>query len=58
MTWGTLAGGAAILWGAIVGLAYARRPFGGSSRNYVLAFVGLWVVTMAVLALMAIAERH
>ena len=58
LTWTGLAFGAAIMWAAVVGFAYLRRPFGGSARNYALVFVGLWVLTMGTFALMAILERH
>ena len=57
MTWAGLAVAAAIMWGAIVGFAYLRRPFGGSSRNYLLAFIALWLLTIGTLTLMAIAEQ-
>lgn len=58
MTWWSLAVGAALMWGAVVGFAYLRRPFGGSALSYLLAFVGLWGLTMATLTLMAIVERQ
>jgi len=44
------------MWVAIVGFAFVRRSFGGSARNYALAFLGLWALTMGSLALMAIME--
>jgi hypothetical protein len=56
MTWGGLAVGAAMMWAAVVGYAYARQPFEGSARNYILAWLGLWVLTMGMLTLMAIVE--
>jgi hypothetical protein len=57
MTWSGLAVGEAILWGAVVGFAYLRRPFGGSGSNYLFAFVVLWAITIGTLTLMAIAEQ-
>jgi hypothetical protein len=56
LTWTGLAVGAAIMWAAVVAFAYVRRPFGGSARNYIIAFVVLWAVTIGTLTLMAILE--
>jgi hypothetical protein len=56
VTWFSLAIGAAIMWGVVVSIAYLRRPFGGSARNYIFVFLALWALTMGTLTLMAIAE--
>ncbi len=37
--------GGALLWAPFFALAYARRKFGGSARNYFLGFLAAWFVT-------------
>jgi hypothetical protein len=50
-----IAGG--VMWAPVFAFAYFRRPFGGSARNYVLAFGGTWFATVALFVAMAIWER-
>lgn len=49
-----IAGG--VMWAPVFAFAYFRRPFGGSARNYVLAFGGAWFATVAYFVVMAIWE--
>ena len=48
----------AFLWGPIFAFAYSRRQFDGSARNYVLAFLGAWLGTIAFFVLLTIWENH
>lgn len=36
----------ALLWAPLFGLAYRRRKFGGSARNYLITFVATWMATI------------
>jgi len=37
----------ALMWGVVIGFAYARRQFGGSARGYFAVFLILWLATIA-----------
>ena len=47
----------ALVWGPFFALAYQRRPFGGTARNYFLAFAGTWAATVAFFVLWTVWEN-
>ena len=51
----TLAGASLIMWGPIFGFAYATRRFGDSARDYIVACLGLCLLTVVGCVLLAIA---
>lgn len=48
----------AFIWAPVFAFAYCRRPFGGSYRNYALAFAGTWFATVAFFVLMSVWESR
>jgi hypothetical protein len=48
MNWPAIVAASIALWATTFGLAYARRPFGGSARAYALAFLACVGATMLV----------
>jgi hypothetical protein len=48
----------AIMWASVFAFAYSRRPFGGSARNYYLAFAVTWFSTVAFLFILTVWENQ
>jgi hypothetical protein len=48
--------GSLLAWAPIFAFAYWRRQFGGSARNYLIAYLATSFASVAILLLMALAE--
>jgi len=53
----TLAFASLLMWAPVLGLAYARRRFGGEARNYFLAYLAVAGATVAAFVLLALVEN-
>jgi hypothetical protein len=45
------------MWAPVFGFAYARRRFGGSAANYVIAYLAVSAGTVAAFAILTIVEN-